>query len=283
MSYSPKMRLPHPENWSAFEDLCWGLWKAIWDHNGTQKNGRNGQPQHGVDVFGRPNNGATWAGVQCKGKDSYTHQRLTKEDIRGEAEKARGFMPKLTEYTVATTAPRDGALQEFARTLSIENMDAGWFSVEVRGWEDIVDLLFEYSPPIAAQYYPQVFGSEMKMLAQKIVVCGEQLLRKVQPSKSPDEFVHEGDTGEPTLANDTPDRVRADVYVTFTEQPGRNSVISPMAMRMVIDTLYAKHQEIVGLSSGQDSTTSDANRLAAALDRATQTSHNGEASGRSIL
>lgn len=53
-----------PDRWQDFEDLCLQLWRPrLID---AKKHGRQGQPQAGVDVFGRdPKTGARW-GVQCK-------------------------------------------------------------------------------------------------------------------------------------------------------------------------------------------------------------------------
>jgi hypothetical protein len=39
----------------AFESLCLDLWKDIWQDSGAQNNGRRGQKQDGVDIFGREN------------------------------------------------------------------------------------------------------------------------------------------------------------------------------------------------------------------------------------
>ncbi len=49
----PKQRedRPPPANWQDFEDLCLKLWRPrLID---AKKNGRSGQPQAGVDIFGR--------------------------------------------------------------------------------------------------------------------------------------------------------------------------------------------------------------------------------------
>ncbi len=42
-----------PNDPVAFESLCLHLWKEIWGDPEAKKNGRSGQPQAGVDVFGR--------------------------------------------------------------------------------------------------------------------------------------------------------------------------------------------------------------------------------------
>ena len=56
MPFGP-LQLPPPAIWQDFEKLCHVLWREIWNDPATQKNGRSGQPQHGVDVFGQPNTG----------------------------------------------------------------------------------------------------------------------------------------------------------------------------------------------------------------------------------
>ena len=45
-----------PANWQDFETLCKKLWGEIWCCTDTiKKNGRSGQNQYGVDVYGAPN------------------------------------------------------------------------------------------------------------------------------------------------------------------------------------------------------------------------------------
>lgn len=259
MSYQPKMQLPPPDNWVAFEDLCWGLWKAIWRDDGAQKNGRNGQPQHGVDVYGRPGKGQSWAGIQCKGKENYTNQELTTAEIQSESGKARGFNRRLAEYAVATTAPRDAALQEFARVLSEENMRAGWFSVTVYGWHDIVDLLFEHAPPIAAQFYPQIFGGDLTAVAGQILKCLSPQRVSSHPLAEPAAFRREGDAGvidehRPTVGT-----------VANTDMPAAE--VSPADMRSAIEGIYLIHQELVCQARAGGSASSDAS-LAQAVTKA---------------
>ena len=49
-----KQQLNPPANWNDFEDLCHKLWRSIWGDPNTQKHGRRGQAQHGVDIYGKP-------------------------------------------------------------------------------------------------------------------------------------------------------------------------------------------------------------------------------------
>ncbi len=53
-----------PANWQDFELLCRDLWAELWQDPSAQLNGRPGQKQDGVDIFGQPNGGGEWAGVQ---------------------------------------------------------------------------------------------------------------------------------------------------------------------------------------------------------------------------
>ena len=90
-----------PANWQDFETLCKKLWGEIWGCTDTiKKNGRSGQNQCGVDVYGAPNNGLEYYGIQCKGKDNYTHSQLTIKEIDEEIEKSILEMKNLSEDTI---------------------------------------------------------------------------------------------------------------------------------------------------------------------------------------
>lgn len=153
MTRFSSLQIPPPANWQDFESLCCDLWREIWKDPDTQKNGRQGQPQHGVDVSGKPNQGASHAGVQCKGKDNYEDKALTEAEVRAEVEKAKSFKPSLAEYTIATSGKRDAAIQELARDISEKHDKEKLFSVHVWAWDDIVNRLEEF-PQIIAKYYP---------------------------------------------------------------------------------------------------------------------------------
>jgi len=55
MNIISNFQLPLPSNWEDFEDLCFKIWKRIWNDDYAQKNGRKGQEQRGVDFYGNPN------------------------------------------------------------------------------------------------------------------------------------------------------------------------------------------------------------------------------------
>ena len=102
--------LQPPDDPVAFESLCLDLWKEVWGDDGAQKNGRSGQPQAGVDVFGR--HGGRQMGVQCKQKDGLLRSKLTVGELEAEAGKARGFEPPLDTFIVATSGPADARVQD---------------------------------------------------------------------------------------------------------------------------------------------------------------------------
>lgn len=69
MDAHEKQILP-PKSWENFEDLCHQLFKAVWRDPYAQKNGRRGQKQHGVDIYGSPAaDYHIYQGVQCKTKN----------------------------------------------------------------------------------------------------------------------------------------------------------------------------------------------------------------------
>src|ERR1700722_19093968 len=115
------VQFPPPANWQDFELLSRDLFAAIWCDPTTQRNGRQGQAQHGVDVFGIPSLGDQYAGVQCKGKATYFGQIVTESELSAEVEKAKSFIPPLKSFTLVTTARNDQAIQAHARKLTIRN------------------------------------------------------------------------------------------------------------------------------------------------------------------
>lgn len=157
-------QVPPPKNWQDFESLCWDLWRRIWKDSATQKNGRFGQPQCGVDVFGR--RGDAQAGLQAKGKDTFTHQRVTVAELNAEVKKAKGFKPRLKEFILATTGSKDVAVEQAARDLTERHQVAGLFSVAVLGWDDILLLLEDY-PDVIAKFYPWAQAAVRKAEASR--------------------------------------------------------------------------------------------------------------------
>jgi hypothetical protein len=147
---------PPPRDWQVFEDLCCDLMSRLWNDPYTQKNGRSGQVQRGVDIFGQPNQEAEWAGAQCKLKSPRAGSRLSFEEVKREVEKARRFEPPLKRLVVATSALRDARLQERVRAIDERERRNGSFSVTILFWEDILAKLWDF-PDLAQKYYQSAF------------------------------------------------------------------------------------------------------------------------------
>lgn len=150
--------LPPPKYWQEFQTICRDLWRHVWDDPNTQENGRQGQPQAGVDVYGRSKSTDGLAAIQCKEKDGLAGSTLTLDELKDEVGKAKTFRPLLTEFIVATTGPRDGKIQQEARRITEGNLKNGMFSVHVWSWEDIETELTNY-PHLLQKHYPDLFGS----------------------------------------------------------------------------------------------------------------------------
>lgn len=135
--------LRRPTNWQDFESLCKKLWGEIWNCPEIKKNGRAGQLQNGVDIFGIPKNEISYYGIQCKGKDEYSAKQFTEKEIISEINKAKDFEPKLKKLYLTTTAIKDSKIEAFIRKKNIENKINGLFEIHLFCWEDIVDLIDE--------------------------------------------------------------------------------------------------------------------------------------------
>lgn len=152
-----KKQIAPPKSWDDFEDLCLALFQADWQDSTAQKNGRQGFAQHGVDVYGDNNRqgGELW-GVQCKGKDQTYGGKLTKREIETELAKATKFKPKLAHWIIATTAPNDPAMQEYARVLSKQRKANKLFPIKILAWEAV------HPPPRAVRGSPEYSASQRK-------------------------------------------------------------------------------------------------------------------------
>lgn len=138
-------QLKKPSNWQDFEKLCKLLWGEIWAcEDAIKRHGRQGQNQHGVDVFSYVEKYGGYCGIQCKGKDDYTNAQLAEGEIDTEIEKALGFEPKLKLLVFATTANKDAKIEGYIRKKDVENREKGLFAVDIASWEDIVDQLERY-------------------------------------------------------------------------------------------------------------------------------------------
>lgn len=95
--------------------LCKKLWGELSNCPEIKKNGRTGQAQHGVDVYGISAGEDAYFGIQCKGKEEYTDKQFTESEITGEISNALQFSPALKKLYFATTAVKDAPIEAFMR------------------------------------------------------------------------------------------------------------------------------------------------------------------------
>jgi len=143
------MTLPEPKNWQDFETIVRDAQMLRWKSSTLQKNGRPGQKQHGVDIYG-PDEIGRPVGIQCK-----RYQILKIKDVTSEIENAEDFKGRLTTLFVATTADHDARLQEQVRAISEKRVAEGKFAVALLFWDDIVASLL-LNPAVFQAHYPQI-------------------------------------------------------------------------------------------------------------------------------
>lgn len=147
------------KNWDEFQHLCHDLWRLLWNDPNAQLNGRQGQDQMGVDIFGFPYYAKGYHGVQCKGRNHNYDSRLTIGEVNAECKDAdENFKPGLESLVIATTSPRDPKIQEHCRKLTLSHTYK--FKVFVWSWDDIEEEI-QCRPDIMSRYYPNVKMEEM--------------------------------------------------------------------------------------------------------------------------
>lgn len=136
-----------PRDWAAFERLTRDLYGRLLGDNNVDLNGRNGQPQAGVDVVGIDRLSGERVGIQCKGRGDGDFARsagLSEKDLRAEVEKAKTFVPPLQRFVIVTTGQNDVHLQQVARELTETHRANGFFPVDFHGWDWVEGRLAEH-------------------------------------------------------------------------------------------------------------------------------------------
>jgi tetratricopeptide (TPR) repeat protein len=167
--------IPQPKDWQALERHCRLLFELSFGDPAVQHNGRTGQPQHGVDIFGRRDRGkGRWVGIQCKGKDADYGGELTKAELKAEVEKSAGFVPPIEEFILVTTAPNDEKIQRAARLLEGELRAKGReLVIQVWGWERVQQEINRF-PDAIREFHP-----DATPFTDRILDANEDLKRLV--------------------------------------------------------------------------------------------------------
>lgn len=170
--------LPKPKNWQDFEIQTRELFACVLNDPNTQKNGRSGQKQSGVDVYGYRYPGHL-VGIQCKLEDA-----ATEGELRAELEKAKTFKPRISEFILITTAPRDQKIQESARIITTELAQTDHpIVVSVWGWEDVEEQAPKY--PSAWKAFEPTWSSFAEQGFEKLSLKIDTLTQTI--SRSGDE------------------------------------------------------------------------------------------------
>lgn len=170
------MRLPTPTNWQDFETIVRDAQALRWNSGNLQKNGRPGQAQQGVDIYG-PDEIGRPVGIQCKCYKG----ALGLSDVEAEITNAEKFQGKLITLFIATTAEHDSVLQQEVRTLSDIRVAQGKFSVSMLYWEEIISSLLLNSEAFRAHFpqlslpEPQQPGAQQLLAALEIGYRGGEL------------------------------------------------------------------------------------------------------------
>lgn len=160
MSNYKGKRLPTISDDKLFEKFALDLWAE--QHPGANSTlyGRNGQAQFGVDVLVR--SGDRLIGVQCKAVE-----KLDEKTVSTEVERAKGFVPTLTELVVVTTAPHDAKLVSYAETLTRQHEQSKLFAVSYHGWDDLLRILEDYEE-VVRKHFSEFFRSPDEKTGQQL-------------------------------------------------------------------------------------------------------------------
>lgn len=230
--------LPKPTGWEDFERKICVLMRCVLGDPNTQQNGRQGQAQNGVDVYGyRKNDKTCLVGVQCKKK---FEKAVTEKELEEEVTKALKFKPTVSEFILATTAPRDQAIQETARLITERlGKTQHAITVVVWGWEDIRDAASDHGDawkafdptfhPFAEEQHIEVLAAvketERNILEALEAVRPSTSLVQVEKSNRDDTEIfglikaYEGliDDGNATIAVTKLEKLKEDKWAAATE------------------------------------------------------------------
>lgn len=143
-------RIQPPADEQDFERACVVLFRGLLKDPNTERIGRRGQGQDGVDIYGLRNEDPRRpVGIQCKAKG--LGKQLTVAEIRREVGLALGFRPRLKEYFIVTTAPDDVEMQRVGRMITEEQHAKGDpLRVTIWGWGNLEEKIQQDPEAVAA-------------------------------------------------------------------------------------------------------------------------------------
>src|SRR6185437_3483179 len=163
------MKIPIPKDWQEFESLVRDAMILRWNSPNLQKNGRTGQAQHGVDVWG-PDEIGRRVGIQCKRYST----PLTLTDVEEEVAEAEKFKGVFSALFLATTTDHDSTLQAKVRQLSDQRVAQGKFAVSIMFWDEIIASL-ALNPIVFKTYYPMIQPPSMEAVDKRRILAALDL------------------------------------------------------------------------------------------------------------
>jgi hypothetical protein len=148
---------PIPESDDVFDEMVRDACAIEWGDPETQRNGRSGQSQNGVDVFGYPHE----SGGRCRAAQSKLRAKgkpLTKGEIHKEVANARSSPLNLEQLIIVTSTGRDADLQAYVDQISRAQMQNSSFPVKIWFWDDLLERLL-IDRRFILKYYKDLLAS----------------------------------------------------------------------------------------------------------------------------
>jgi hypothetical protein len=131
---------PIPESDDVFDEMVRDACSIEWNDPTTQRNGRSGQSQNGLDVFGYPNGPSG----RCRGAQSKLRtkgKQLSTGEIDDEIKKAQSSPLNPDQLIIVTSTGRDVALQAYVDEVSRIQTQNNSFPVKIWFWDDLIERL----------------------------------------------------------------------------------------------------------------------------------------------
>lgn len=148
---------PVPESDEIFDEMVRDACAIEWSDPETQRNGRSGQSQYGVDIFGYPHGSsrrchAAQSKLRTKGK------ALTEAEIANEVANAQSSPLHPEQLIIVTSTGRDAKLQAYIDELSRLQIQNNSFPVKIWFWDDLLERLLTDRHSLI-KYYKDILAS----------------------------------------------------------------------------------------------------------------------------
>lgn len=148
---------PRPTDPVEFESMVRDICAREWSDPHTEKFGRRGQKQNGIDVYGQPAGlRGVYRGAQCKLRTK--GDQLTEDEIEAEVAEAKNFPHPLERLIIVTDAPRDRDTQILINRINEREVANRGFQVAIWFWDNMTERLAAYRKLIV-KYFPEFFAN----------------------------------------------------------------------------------------------------------------------------